>query len=115
MGGSSSWPSARLSVIGPDGVVGHVIPRVTPRTHDGELAAVDAVAGQGDSGVLSEALRTDPQGNGVQPRSRRHRLHRAALRRLPSSYGDGLIGARWVRHTEPSSDPQMYGLELAAA
>lgn len=27
-------------VIGPDGVVAHVIPRVTPRTHDDEVLAV---------------------------------------------------------------------------
>lgn len=27
-------------VIGPDGTVAHVIPRVTPRTHDDEVLAV---------------------------------------------------------------------------
>jgi peroxiredoxin Q/BCP len=27
-------------IIGPDGVVKHVIPRVTPRTHDDEVLAV---------------------------------------------------------------------------
>jgi peroxiredoxin Q/BCP len=27
-------------IIGPDGVVAHVIPKVTPRTHDDEVLAV---------------------------------------------------------------------------
>jgi len=27
-------------IIGPDGIVAHVIPRVTPRTHDDEVLAV---------------------------------------------------------------------------
>lgn len=27
-------------IIGPDGIVKHVIPRVTPRTHDDEVLAV---------------------------------------------------------------------------
>jgi peroxiredoxin len=35
----------RHFIIGPDGIVAHVIPRVTPRTHDDEvLAALEQLA-----------------------------------------------------------------------
>ena len=39
--GRKYWGALRATfVIGPDGVVAHVIPRVTPRTHDDEVLAV---------------------------------------------------------------------------
>lgn len=35
------WGALRATfVIGPDGVVAHVIPKVTPKTHDDEVLAV---------------------------------------------------------------------------
>jgi len=41
MYGRKYWGALRATfVIGPDGVVAHVIPRVTPRTHDDEVLAV---------------------------------------------------------------------------
>jgi len=41
MYGRRYWGAMRATfVIGPDGVVAHVIPRVTPRTHDDEVLAV---------------------------------------------------------------------------
>jgi peroxiredoxin Q/BCP len=40
MYGRKYWGALRATfVIGPDGVVAHVIPRVTPRTHDDEVLA----------------------------------------------------------------------------
>jgi len=46
MYGRKYWGALRATfVIGPDGVVAHVIPRVTPRTHDDEvLAALEQLA-----------------------------------------------------------------------
>ena len=39
--GRKYWGALRATfVIGPDGVVRHVNPRVTPRTHDDEVLAV---------------------------------------------------------------------------
>ena len=39
--GASIWGALRATfVIDPDGVVAHVIPRVTPKTHDDEVLAV---------------------------------------------------------------------------
>jgi len=41
MYGRKYWARCvRRSSFGPDGVVAHVIPRVTPRTHDDEVLAV---------------------------------------------------------------------------
>jgi peroxiredoxin Q/BCP len=41
MYGRTFWGATRTTfVIGPDGVVAHVIPKVTPRTHDDEVLAV---------------------------------------------------------------------------
>lgn len=41
MYGRKYWGALRATfIIGPDGVVAHVIPRVTPRTHDDEVLAV---------------------------------------------------------------------------
>jgi peroxiredoxin Q/BCP len=41
MYGRTYWGALRATfIIGPDGVVAHVIPRVTPRTHDDEVLAV---------------------------------------------------------------------------
>jgi peroxiredoxin Q/BCP len=41
MYGRKYWGALRATfVIGPDGVVRHVIPRVTPRTHDDEVLAI---------------------------------------------------------------------------
>lgn len=41
MYGRKYWGALRATfVIGPDGVVGHVIPKVTPKTHDDEVLAV---------------------------------------------------------------------------
>jgi peroxiredoxin Q/BCP len=41
MYGRTFWGTTRTTfVIGPDGVVAHVIPKVTPRTHDDEVLAV---------------------------------------------------------------------------
>jgi peroxiredoxin Q/BCP len=41
MYGRTFWGATRTTfVISPDGVVAHVIPRVTPRTHDDEVLAV---------------------------------------------------------------------------
>ena len=41
MYGRKYWGALRATfVIGPDGAVAHVIPRVTPRTHDDEVLAV---------------------------------------------------------------------------
>jgi peroxiredoxin Q/BCP len=41
MYGRRYWGALRATfVIGPDGIVRHVIPRVTPRTHDDEVLAV---------------------------------------------------------------------------
>jgi len=46
MYGRKYWGALRATfVVGPDGVVAHVIPRVTPRTHDDEvLAALEQLA-----------------------------------------------------------------------
>jgi thioredoxin-dependent peroxiredoxin len=46
MYGRTFWGATRTTfVISPDGVVAHVIPRVTPRTHDDEvLAALEQLA-----------------------------------------------------------------------
>jgi peroxiredoxin Q/BCP len=46
MYGKTFWGSARTTfIIGPDGVVAHVIPKVSPRTHDDEvLAALEQLA-----------------------------------------------------------------------
>ncbi len=46
MYGRTFWGATRTTfVIGPDGVVAHVIPKVTPRTHDDEvLAALEQLA-----------------------------------------------------------------------
>lgn len=41
MYGRTYWGALRVTfVIGPDGVVAHVIPKVTPKTHDDEVLAV---------------------------------------------------------------------------
>lgn len=41
MYGRTYWGALRATfVIGPDGVVAHVIPKVTPKTHDDEVLAV---------------------------------------------------------------------------
>jgi peroxiredoxin Q/BCP len=41
MYGRRYWGAVRATfVIDPDGTVAHVIPRVTPRTHDDEVLAV---------------------------------------------------------------------------
>jgi thioredoxin-dependent peroxiredoxin len=41
MYGRTYWGAQRATfVIGPDGVVAHVIPKVTPKTHDDEVLAV---------------------------------------------------------------------------
>jgi peroxiredoxin Q/BCP len=41
MYGRTFWGATRTTfVIGPDGVVAHVIPKVTPKTHDDEVLAV---------------------------------------------------------------------------
>jgi len=41
MYGRTFWGATRTTyVIGPDGVVAHVIPRVMPRTHDDVVLAV---------------------------------------------------------------------------
>jgi len=41
MYGRTFWGTTRTTfVIGPDGVVAHVIPKVTPKTHDDEVLAV---------------------------------------------------------------------------
>ncbi len=41
MYGRTFWGATRTTyIIGPDGTVAHVIPRVTPRTHDDEVLAV---------------------------------------------------------------------------
>jgi len=46
MYGKTFWGATRTTfIIGPDGVVGHVIPKVSPRTHDDEvLAALEQLA-----------------------------------------------------------------------
>jgi thioredoxin-dependent peroxiredoxin len=46
MYGKTFWGSTRTTfIIGPDGVVAHVIPRVSPRTHDDEvLKALEQLA-----------------------------------------------------------------------
>jgi peroxiredoxin Q/BCP len=47
MYGRTSWGGLRTTfIIGPDGVVVHVIPRVTPRTHDDEVLAALEHLGQ---------------------------------------------------------------------
>jgi len=47
MYGNTSWGNQRATfVVDPDDVVRHVIPKVSPKTHDDEvLAALDALAG----------------------------------------------------------------------
>ena len=48
MYGRTYWGALRATfVIGPDGVVAHVIPKVTPRTHDDEVLGGAGAAGGG--------------------------------------------------------------------
>jgi peroxiredoxin Q/BCP len=41
MYGKKYWGAQRMTfIVRPDGTIGHVIPKVTPKTHDDEVLAV---------------------------------------------------------------------------